>query len=165
MAVDDKEVQRAIERFAGVLMEAAWPRMPARIFSALLFDDDGRMTAAELAVRLHISPAAVSGAVRFLITARLAGREREPGSRRDVYVVHDDAFIESIAARDQMLIHWSNVLREGMEAVGPDTPAGRRVRLSHEFALFVHGEMEGMMKRWHEHKAGLAAPDQERPSR
>jgi predicted transcriptional regulator len=161
--VTDKDVQRAIERFAAVLVEAAWPRMPARIFSALLFDDDGRMTAAELSKRLQVSPAAISGAVRFLITARLAGREREPGSRRDVYVVQDDAWIESIAARDQLLVHWSNLLREGMEAVGPDTPAGRRVRIAHEFALFMHQEMDGLMKRWNEHKANLAAPERERP--
>jgi predicted transcriptional regulator len=151
----DKEVQRAIERFAAVLVEASWPRMPARIFSALLFDADGRMTAAELSERLHVSPAAVSGGVRFLITARLASREREPGSRRDVFVVHDDAWIESIASRDQILAHWAARLRDGMEAVGPGTPAGRRLGISVAFAEFMHEEMEGIMKRWNERKAEL----------
>src|SRR6266545_5075179 len=74
---DDRAVavERVVERFAGVLVDAGWPLMPARIFAALLFDDDGRMTAAELADQLHISPAGISGAIRFLTQVNLASRE------------------------------------------------------------------------------------------
>ena len=156
-ARDEEAVQRFVERFAAVLVEAGWPRMPARIFAALLFDGDGRMTAAELADQLHVSPAGISGAIRFLTQAQLAGREREPGTRRDVYVVHDDAWIESIMARDQILRHWATRLREGIDAVGPDTPAGRRVGLSLAFAEFMQDELDGIAKRWNERKAELHA--------
>jgi predicted ArsR family transcriptional regulator len=45
---------------------AGFPPMPARVFVALLIAEDGRLSAAELAERLRISPAAVSGAVRLL---------------------------------------------------------------------------------------------------
>ena len=57
--------------------------MPARVFAALLATDSGRLTAAELAELLQISPAAVSGAVRYLTQVGMVHREREPGSRRD----------------------------------------------------------------------------------
>ena len=53
-AVDD-----FVERFAGDLEAAGVPRLPARVFVALLVEDDGYLSAAELAERLHISPATV----------------------------------------------------------------------------------------------------------
>lgn len=51
--------------------------MPARVFTALLVADDGKLTVAELAEMLQVSPAAVSNAVRYLQQTRLV--EREPG--------------------------------------------------------------------------------------
>ena len=68
-----------IERFAAVLVLAGFPAMPARVFVALLVTDSGRLSAAELAGLLRISPAAVSGAVRYLIQVGLVHKERVPG--------------------------------------------------------------------------------------
>ena len=114
-----------VERFASVLVEGGVPRMPARVFAALLADDAGRLTAAELAERLQVSPAAVSGAVRYLTQVSLVSREREPGSRRDVYRLHDDQWYEAIVRREPLLRAGSARSREGVDAVGADTPAGR----------------------------------------
>ena len=139
---------RFIERFASVLEEGGVPRMPARVFSALLATDSGRMTAAEVAEVLQISPAAVSGAVRYLIQVSLVGREREPGSRRDVYRVHDDLWYEAIVNREPLLTRWSRALEEGVDAVGPDSPAGRRLSQTVEFFEFLKGEMPAMLARW-----------------
>ena len=144
----DDAVQRFIERFASVLEEGGVPRMPARVFAALLATDSGRMTAAELAEALQISPAAVSGAVRYLIQVSLVSREREPGSRRDVYRVHDDLWYEAIVNREPLLTRWSRALDEGVEAVGPDSPAGRRLAETAEFFEFLKGEMPAMLARW-----------------
>ena len=72
-------VSTFVERFSSDLEAAGVPRLPARVFVALLVEDDGYLTAAELAERLQISPAAVSGAVRYLIQVNLVRREREPG--------------------------------------------------------------------------------------
>ena len=69
-----------IERFAAVLVAAGFPPMPARVFVALLITGSGRLSAAELAGILRISPAAVSGAVRYLIQLGLVHKERVPGS-------------------------------------------------------------------------------------
>ena len=80
---------------------AGLPRLPSRVFAALVVDDDGRMTAAELAKTLAVSPAAISGAVSFLSQISFLHREREPGSRRDVYVVDDDAWLQAMMRKDQ----------------------------------------------------------------
>ena len=57
-----------------------------RVFAALMATEGGRLTSSEPATPLDISPAGVSGAVRSLIQVRMIRRERERGSRRDVYV-------------------------------------------------------------------------------
>src|SRR5215469_10353444 len=87
---DSEVVAQFVEKFAAVLTETGFPRMPARLFAALLASDSGTMTAPELAGLLQISPAAISGAVRYLTQVNLVSREHEPGSRRERYRVHSD---------------------------------------------------------------------------
>src|SRR5215467_12036718 len=97
---DEQAVGPFIERFASVLVEAGIPPMPARVFSALLVTDSGRLTAAGLTELLGASPAAISGAVRYLEHVGMIGREREPGSRRDVYLLRNDLWYEMTLGRD-----------------------------------------------------------------
>lgn len=137
-----------VERFAAVLVESGVPRMPARVFAALLADDAGRMTAAGLAERLQVSPAAISGAIRYLTQTGLVSREREPGSRRDVYRLHDDEWYEAIVRREPLLPRWERALRDGVAAVGADTPAGRRLTESAAFFAFLQEELPAMLERW-----------------
>ena len=148
MTRDPESVSRFIERFASVLVEGGVPRMPARVFAALISTDDGRLTAAELAERLQISAAAVSGAVRYLEQVSLVGREREPGSRRDRYVIQDDLWYEAILQREQLLTRWERALNEGVDALGAGSPAGRRLESSVEFFEFLQAEMPAMLERW-----------------
>jgi hypothetical protein len=115
--------------------------MPARVFSALLVTDSGRLTAAELGELLGASPAAISGAVRYLEQVGMIGRQREPGSRRDVYLLRNDLWYEISLGRDQLLAHWANAARDGAEILGPDTPAGRRLADSHDFFVFLRQEL------------------------
>jgi DNA-binding transcriptional regulator GbsR (MarR family) len=143
-----REVSQFVERFASVLEESGVPRMAARVFAVLLATDSGRLTAAELSAHLQISPAAVSGAVRYLIQTSLISREREPGSRRDVYRLHDDEWYEAIYRREALLARWERAVREGAEAVGTDTPAGRRLADTASFFAFLQTEMPAMLERW-----------------
>jgi DNA-binding transcriptional regulator GbsR (MarR family) len=152
---DQDEVGRFVERFAGLLADVGFPRMAARIFVTVLACDSGRMTAAELAESLQISPAAVSGAVRYLGSIDLIRREREPGSRRDFYRVQDDLWYEAITRRDQVLTRWKGSLREGVEVLGDRTPAGLRMAETLAFFEFTHEEMPLMMERWHKRRAQL----------
>jgi predicted transcriptional regulator len=132
--------------------------MAARVFVALLVSDDGRRTAAELAEMLRVSPAAVSNAVRYLQQVRLVAREREPGERRDHYRVYSgDTRYEVITRRDEMLTHWQEDLREGIEAVGADTPAGKRLEETRLFYEFMHSELPLLIEKWRKLRSESAA--------
>jgi len=150
-------VSRFVERFASELVEAGVARMPARVFAALIASEEGVLTSAELGERLQVSPAAVSGAMRYLTQVGLVGREREPGSRRERYRVHSDQWYESFSRRDQVLTRWENTLRTGVEVFGPETPTGRRLDETLAFFEFLQQELMGMMERWREQRDRLRA--------
>ncbi|MEU4442188.1 MarR family transcriptional regulator [Actinosynnema sp. NPDC050801] len=145
---DDQAVLRFIERFAAVFAESGMPRMPARVFVALLASDSGELTAAELADLLRVSPAAISGAVRYLTQLSLVSRERETGTRRDLYRVLDDLWYEALFRRDEMLRRMTGPLKEGVSALGPETPAGKRITETLMFFEFFHAELPNMLKQW-----------------
>jgi DNA-binding transcriptional regulator GbsR (MarR family) len=148
----DDAILRFVERFALMLTEAGWPRMPARVFACLLCEDAGSLTAGGLASRLRVSPAAISGAVRYLIQIGLVTREREPGARTDHYRIDDDAWYEAIMRRNDALVRWEEALAEAVEMVGASGPAGRRLEESREFFAFLHDEAAGMMERWRQRR-------------
>jgi len=142
-----------IERFAAVLVAAGFPAMPARVFVALQVTDSGRLTAAELAGMLRISPAAVSGAVRYLIQVGLVHKERVPGSRRDYYRTPGNMWDDLLRMRDQVMSRWTALAREGIDLVGPDTPAGERLTEQAAFLEFVSKELSEVLARWEQYRA------------
>ena len=146
-----------IERFAAVLVVAGFPPMPARVFVALLVTDSGHLTAAELARLLQISPAAVSGAVRYLIQLGLVHKERVPGSRRDYYRMPPNMWDDMLRMRDQVMARWTAMVREGIELVGPDTLAGARLAEQAAFLEFVSREFAEVLVRWDTYRAGGGA--------
>ena len=150
---DDEAVRRFVERFALDLVEAGMTRMPARVFAAIIIADDCRLTAAELAERLHVSPAAISGAVRYLTQVRMVARDREPGERRDHFRVTTETWYEAIAQRDQILARWEEDLEEGVKAVGLDTPAGTRLEETRQFFEFLRHEIPRTMAKWREQRS------------
>ncbi|MFB7931378.1 GbsR/MarR family transcriptional regulator [Streptomyces sp. NPDC056039] len=156
---DAEAVSRFVESFAAQLVEAGMPRMPARVFAALLASDEGSLTSAELGDQLRISPAAVSGAVRYLAQTHMVSREREPGSRRERYRVHGEQWYEALANREAVLKRWEGALREGVSSLGPTTPAGRRLSETLAFFEFLEGEVEAMMARWREHREKTFGPE------
>jgi predicted transcriptional regulator len=145
---DDEAVRRFIERFALDLTEAGMPRMPSRVLAAILSSGDGRCTAAELAEMLRVSPAAISGALRYLLQVQLISREREPGERRDHYRTSSDTWYEAVMRRDSLLERWEQDLQEGIKAVGPDTPAGDRLEEIRRFYAFLRDELGRMLADW-----------------
>jgi DNA-binding transcriptional regulator GbsR (MarR family) len=137
-----------VEHFAAQLVEAGMTRMPARVFAALLASDTGALTSAELGEQLQISPAAVSGAVRYLAQVHMVSREREPGSRRERYRVHSDQWYEALTNREAIIKRWEDALREGVSSLGADTPAGRQLAETLDFFEFVEKDVAEMMERW-----------------
>jgi DNA-binding MarR family transcriptional regulator len=147
---------RFVERFGSALTAAGMQRLPSRVFAALLADDDGRMTAAEIGDVLSVSPASVSGAVRSLQQMRMIHREREPGSRRDVYVVADDAWHDMMMNSANLYAPLTQSLSEGVDQVGGrGTPAGDRLALSVAFLEFVSEQVGQLSERWEKRRAEL----------
>lgn len=145
----DPRVTAFVERLGSTFTQAGFPRLPARVFSALLADDDGRMTAAELAEQLRVSPASVSGAVRYLAEMHLLHREREPGTRRDVFVVRDEAWHDMMLNAGRIYEPFIRVIAEGIPLVAETSErAGRRLEDSHDFLEFIAGEVGGIAERW-----------------
>jgi DNA-binding transcriptional ArsR family regulator len=139
-----------IEKFAAVLITAGFPPMPARVFVALLVTDSGRLNSAELVELLRISPAAVSGAIRYLTGLGLVHKERVPGSRREYYRMPADIWRQVMTSRAQVMVRWAALLKEGIVLVGPDTQAGRRMTGHAAYFEFLATEMPALFARWDE---------------
>jgi DNA-binding transcriptional regulator GbsR (MarR family) len=152
---DPEAVSRFVEHFAAQLVEAGLSRMPARVFAALLASDTGAMTSAELGEQLRVSPAAVSGAVRYLSQVHMLSREREPGSRRERYRVHSDQWYEALTNREAVIKRWEDALRDGVASLGADTPAGRRLSETLAFFEFIEKDVAELMERWRAHRERL----------
>jgi predicted transcriptional regulator len=141
-------VARFVERFALLVTQSGLPRMPARVYVALLTTDAGHLTAAEIAKLLGVSRAAISIAMKYLLHVGLVTRERTPGERVDRYHIDADTWFESFARRDEMLASWQVCVRDGVEALGHDTPAGRRLEETRLFFEFLQEETPHIMQRW-----------------
>jgi DNA-binding MarR family transcriptional regulator len=162
----DEGVLRFVERFAMLLADAGMPRMAARVFALLLADDDARMTAGRLASTLRVSPAAVSGAVRYLTQAGLTERRRDPGARTDHYTLAGpDVWADMFEYRFALTTGWEQALAEGAALLGDDRPGGRRLRESQAFLAFLRHEMPGLLDRWRAEKQALVARELERSRR
>ncbi|MGI8522279.1 MAG: GbsR/MarR family transcriptional regulator [Nocardioides sp.] len=142
--------QRAafVERMAAALTSAGLASLPSRIFAAVLIDDDGRMTAAEIGEALQVSPAAVSGAVKYLDGVGMVRRERERGSRRDVFVIDDDAWRDTLLQVDNIYRPMISALEQGLSDLADDDPAQRRLAISSAFIEFIIDQMHGINDRW-----------------
>jgi predicted transcriptional regulator len=149
---DGAAVRQFVEHFASLLADSGMPRMPARIFVALLTADTSRLTAEELAGLLRVSPAAVSGGVRYLVQVGLVSRETEPGSRRHVYRMPENVWHEVLRVRDRIMMRWADTMRGGAEVLGPGTPAGARLAESALYFEFVSKELPALLDRWEDFK-------------
>lgn len=145
----------AAERLGAAFAESGMARMPARVLAAAMVDEDGRMTAAELADFLGVSAASVSGAVRILGQLGLLRRERERGSRRDVYVVDDDAWHQAVSQRDQLYAPMIQALGIAAGQLEKGSVAHRRLVLAREFLMFVQEQFGTILDRWEDRKREL----------
>ncbi|MFC0507618.1 GbsR/MarR family transcriptional regulator [Micromonospora costi] len=150
---DEEAVRRFVEHFALTFSDMGVPRMPARVLAALMVAEQPGMTAAQISEWLRVSPAAVSGAVRYLIHVGMAVREPAPGSRRDLYKAAESSTYTSMI-RSGIYRRFADMVHEGVEAVGDETsPAGARLAEMRDFFLFVQDEMSAAADRWEKIRA------------
>lgn len=146
---DEEAVRRLVERLALVFADWGFPRMAARVLFALMTADEPGLTATELATRLDASPAAISGAVRYLSQLEVVQREAVPGSRRDRYRLPDDTWYATAMTKARFYDVIIAAVDEALDGLGgPDTPAGARITEMRDFFDFARGEMPGLLARW-----------------
>ncbi|HEX8629857.1 MAG TPA: MarR family transcriptional regulator [Catenuloplanes sp.] len=151
---DDEAVRRFVEHMAMAWSDYGFPRMPARVLITMMAADEPALTAAQLSERLGVSPAAISGAVRYLIQIGMLAREPAPNSRRDRYRLPDDAWYESMATKGGFFKANIDLATEGVEALGGRrSPAGRRVADMRDFFSFMQNEILGLAAKWQASKA------------
>ena len=158
--VEDDErmaLLRFVERFALVLRESGMAPMPARVLAYALADDADRYTAGDLARGLGVSPAAISGAVRQLVQAGLLVREREPGTRSDLFVLDDrDLWSRVMTTELTNLRRYEDAVAGGLEVLGTERPGGRRLAETRDFMAFLRRELTDALARWPAERARLA---------
>ncbi len=75
-----------------------------------------------------------------------------PGSRRDYYRMPGNMWDDMIRMRDQVMARWTALVREGIDLVGPDSPAGARMAEQAAFLEFATSELSEILKRWQEYR-------------
>ena len=134
------------ERIAGVLAAAGFPRMPARVMMLLMVSEDG-LTAAEIAERLDISAAAVSGAVRYLQLIGYVARIPVSGSRRDRYTIARAWYTASMTSA-VVYQQVADAAAEGVATLPAGSMAHARVAEMGDFFAFIQERMGELLAEW-----------------
>lgn len=148
MARDEERVKEYVERAAAVLTGAGFPRMPSRVLMTLTAAEHA-LTAAELAERLDASPAAISGAVRYLQTLAMIHRVSQPGSRRDVYELPGNSWYAATMAETRVYDAMITISEDAVDAVGgTDSAAGERIAELVGFFRFIRQRLPALLTEW-----------------
>lgn len=140
---DPEAVREFVGRLAELMVETGLPRMAARVFACLVTTDSGALTSAELVRHLRVSPASVSKAVGYLEGLDLVGRERDPGGRRERYLVDDDVWLRTWLTSARTNAMWAEAAQGGAEVFGAATPAGARLHHMGQFFARLSDDMSG----------------------
>ncbi|MER6445976.1 MarR family transcriptional regulator [Streptomyces venezuelae] len=145
---DPEAVHELEEQFTAMMVGTGLPRMTARVLTSLYVTDGGSLTATELAQRLQVSPASVSKAVGELEQQELIRRERDPGRRRDRYVIDADAWFRGWMASARQNAMLADFALRGAEVLGSATPAGTRMQDIGHFFEHVGRTMIQAAEEW-----------------
>ena len=157
MARDEPALTEVMEHSAAVLTAAGFPKMPARVLMALTVTEAAGLTAAQLAERLDVSAAAISGAVRYLQTLGIVRRLSQNGSRRDLYQIPADWY--ALMVRNSPVYGTlADQAEAGLAAVGdPESPATERLRDMAGFYRFLQDRLPALIAEWEQVRSSRQA--------
>ncbi|GAA1952002.1 MarR family transcriptional regulator [Microbacterium aquimaris] len=136
------------EQAAALLTASGMPRMQSRVLMALVGSPDEGYTAADLADRLGVSAAAVSGAVRALQAMRLIQRLSRPGDRRDRYDLADDMWSGVITANVPVYAQLGTLMHRIADENDRAPRSAARARESADFLTFLADRMPQLAAEW-----------------
>jgi len=137
---DAEAVREYEEVFTTLLMQQGLPKMMSRVLVCLYTTDAGSLTASELVQRLQVSPASISKAITSLESQGLIRRERDE-RRRERYIVDDDVWYQGMIAAARSHAQLAETARQGVNILGPHTPAAARLENIARFVDFVGESM------------------------
>jgi DNA-binding transcriptional regulator GbsR (MarR family) len=136
-----------IERASSELAAQGFPRMPARVLMALTATDAGKATADELATRLQASPAAISGAVRYLGVVGFVRNTTIPGTRKHIYSLGETPWYATSFTRGELYTQIENAMRGSIEGM-PDSAALHRIEEVADFFAFMRRRLPSLLDEW-----------------
>jgi biotin operon repressor len=154
METEPAELRQFIERFALVLSDMGLQRMAARVLALFVCSDAASLTGPDIASRLSVSPAAVSGAISLLAQSGLVERVAAPGSRRDHYRLAGDTWTGAGAVKRERFEAFATLAADGLATVPAGGPAAARLAEMHAFYAFLAEEMPALLERWRTRRGG-----------
>lgn len=148
-AMPAADSRQFVEDFALALTNAGMQRMASRAFAALLASETGALTAREIADASDASPAAISGAIKYLEQAKLVRRTRLAGERLDRVVLGDDPWYTAMTTRNGIFDELNRALDAGIDALPHAGNATARLRETRDFFAYIEAEMPKLIDRWH----------------
>lgn len=149
-----------VDRMAGEFAAEGFPRIPARVLMALTGTPDARLTAAELAEQAQVSPAAISGAVRYLELLGMVRRMTVPGTRRHLYVLADDnqPWYTGSLSRTAVYERILRAIRTEL-AVLPEGPVRDRMTDMESFYSYLQERLPALFTEWRASQASREMSD------
>ena len=149
----DRAAAEFVETIGADLADQGFPRIPAYVIMALTVSESGRLTSAELSALLGVSPAAISGAVRYLQTLRFVRVVSEPGSRRHVYALGATAWYTGSLQTSGRYRHLAGMIRDAARRLADRPAAQARVDELGAFFEFLERRMPVLLEEWEAERA------------
>jgi DNA-binding transcriptional regulator GbsR (MarR family) len=130
----DRLVEHATDAFAA----QGFPRTPAAVLMALMASDEGALEAGELTARLGVSPAAVSGAVRYLTQLRMVRIGVVRGTRRHRYFLVDENWYAGSLTQPDRLAAIALLVESALPADSSSPGAARFTEMAAFFRFLEH---------------------------
>ena len=148
MTDDDAAAAEFVTTLGTHLAAQGFPRIPAFVIMALTVSDDGRLTAAELAEQLGVSPAAISGAVRYLTLLRFVQTTTVPGSRRHVYALSPTPWYAAALDNSDRYRQLTRITRAAAAGLDGRPRARARIEELASFWEFLERRMPALLDEW-----------------
>ena len=140
-----------VAQMVSALAANGFPRMPASVMMAIMVSEEGLLTAEELGSRLGASPAAISGAVRYLATIGMVYRHRVPGTRRYGYELPAHAWYSASLEKTDLYHLTIRLAESAVPTLGPR--GAERVQEMADFFRFLEKRMPELLAEWTELRA------------
>lgn len=139
----DALAEQATDAFAA----QGFPRTPAAVLMALMASEEGALEAGELTATLGISPASVSGAVRYLVQLRFVRVGLVRGTRRHRYALVDETWYAGSLIQTDRYAQLAALVESRLPPENGSAGAARFAEMA-AFFRFLERRMPALFEEW-----------------